>query len=145
MEINDIITKDKPKIVSGEMLISDAMSQLRSSPSSALIVRPKDTSDTFGIVTIRDIVFRCLANGDDPDKTEISKIMTKPPLILNNLNLDLRYAALAMANAEVDHVLVFDGEEMVGKLSLFDVLIAAWKENSRKHLDRMVSDVGGGC
>jgi signal-transduction protein with cAMP-binding, CBS, and nucleotidyltransferase domain len=145
MEIVDVITKDKPIIVSGELSISDAMSQLRSSPNNALIVRPTSKNDTYGIVTIRDIVFRCLAKGVDPGKTNISKIMTKPVLILNNLHLDLRYAAKAMANAEVDHVLVFDGEEMVGKLGLYDVLIAAWKESSRRHLDHMVSDVGGGC
>lgn len=145
MEINDIVTKDKPKIVSGDMLLVDAMSQFRTSPGSALIVEPKEKSDAYGIVTTRDIVFRGLAKGMDPESTPVSRVMTKPVLILNNLHLDLRYAALAMANAEVEHVLVFDGEHMVGELGLHDVLVASWKECSRKQLDHMVSDVGGGC
>ena len=145
MEINDIVTKDKPKIVRGDMMLVDAMSQLRSSPSAALIVEPEERSDAYGIVTTRDIVFRGLAQGVDPVTTPVSRVMTKPVLILNNLNLDLRYAALAMANAEVEHVLVFDGERMVGELGLHDVLLATWKECSRKQLDHMVSDVGGGC
>ena len=145
MEINDVITKDVPKIVEGKLTIMDAMAQLRSSPTSALIVKPEERSDTFGIVTMRDIVYRGLARGLDPDKTPVSKIMTKPVLILNNLHLDMRYAAMAMANAEVDHVLIFDGEHMVGELSLFDVLVASWKECTRQQLDTMVSDVGGGC
>jgi signal-transduction protein with cAMP-binding, CBS, and nucleotidyltransferase domain len=145
VEINDIVTQDKPKIVSGDMLIVDAMSQLRTSPSSALVVEPKEKSDAFGIVTTRDIVYRGLAKGLDPQRTPVSKIMTKPVLILNNLHLDLRYAALAMANAEVEHVLVFDGEHMVGELGLHDVLVASWRECSRRALDHMVSDVGGGC
>jgi signal-transduction protein with cAMP-binding, CBS, and nucleotidyltransferase domain len=132
-------------IVSGDMKIVDAMAQLRSSPSSALIVKPEEKSDTFGIVTTRDIVYRGLAKGMDVDTTPISQIMTKPVLILNNLHLDMRYAAMAMANAEVDHVLIFDGEEMVGKLSLFDVLVASWSECSRRQLDNIVADVGGGC
>jgi len=145
MEINEVVTKDKPKIVSEHMTLVDAMSQLRSSPSSALIVEPETKSDAYGIVTTRDIVFRGLAKGLDPDSTPISRIMTKPVLILNNLQLDLRYAAMAMANAEVEHVLVFNGENMVGALSLTDVLVATWKECSRRQLDKMVSDVGGGC
>ena len=145
MEINDVITKDKPKIVSGDMKIVEAMEQLRSSPSTALIVKPEEKSDTYGIVTIRDIVYRGLAQGIDVDETPVSRIMTKPVLILNNLHLDLKYAAMAMANAEVDHVLIFDGEEMVGKLSLFDVLVASWSECSRRQLDNIVADVGGGC
>ena len=145
MEINDIVTKDKPKIVRGDIPLVDAMSQLRSSPSAALIVEPEERSDAYGIVTTRDIVFRGLAQGVDPMTTPVSRVMTKPVLILNNLNLDLRYAALAMANAEVEHVLVFDGERMVGELGLHDVLLATWKECSRRQLDHMVSDVGGGC
>ena len=145
MEINDIVTKDKPKIVRENMTLVDAMTQLRSSPGAALIVEPEERSDAYGIVTTRDIVFRGLAKGVDPETTPVSRVMTKPVLILNNLQLDLRYAALAMANAEVEHVLVFDGEHMVGELGLHDVLVATWKECSRKQLDHMVSDVGGGC
>ena len=145
MEINDIVTKDKPIIVKDDMPMVDAMAHLRTSPSSALIVEPREKSDAFGIVTTRDIVFRGLAKGLDPESTPVSKVMTKPVLILNNLHLDLRYAALAMANAEVEHVLVFDGELMVGELGLHDVLVATWKECSRRQLDYMVSDVGGGC
>jgi signal-transduction protein with cAMP-binding, CBS, and nucleotidyltransferase domain len=145
VEINDVITKDKPMIVDGDMKIVEAMAQLRSSPSSALIVKPEERNDTYGIVTTRDIVYRGLARGMDVDKTPVSQIMTKPVLILNNLHLDLRYAAMAMANAEVEHVLIFDGEDMVGKLSLFDVLVASWSECSRRQLDNIVADVGGGC
>jgi signal-transduction protein with cAMP-binding, CBS, and nucleotidyltransferase domain len=145
MEINDVVTKDKPMIVDRNTTIVDAMAHLRSSPASALIIRPESKNDAFGIVTTRDVVFRGLAKGLDPETTPVSKVMTKPVLILNNLHLDLRYAALAMANAEVEHVLIFDGEEMVGELSLHDVLVACWKESSRKTLDGIVSDVGGGC
>ena len=145
MEINDVVTKDKPIIVKGDMKLIDAMSHLRSSPSSALIVEPEEKSDAYGIVTTRDIVFHGLAKGMNPESTPVSKVMTKPVLVLNNLHLDLRYAALAMANAEVEHVLVFDGEHMIGELGLHDVLVATWRECSRKQLDHMVSDVGGGC
>jgi signal-transduction protein with cAMP-binding, CBS, and nucleotidyltransferase domain len=145
MEINDVITKDKPVIVDGDMTIINAMTRLRTSPSTALIVKPEAKNDAFGIVTIRDIVFRGLAKGLDPSTTPISKIMTKPVLVLNNLHLDLRYAALAMANADVEHVLIFEGKDMVGELSLYDVLIAKLQECSRQTLDNIVSDVGGGC
>jgi signal-transduction protein with cAMP-binding, CBS, and nucleotidyltransferase domain len=145
LEINDIITKDKPRVVKGTMKMVDAMAELRSSPGSVLIVRPESKSDTYGIVSTREIVFKGLAKGLDPHKTQVSQVMTKPVLILNNLHLDLRYVAMAMANAEVDHVLIFDGGEMVGGLSLNDVLIGAWRECSRKYLDALVSDVGGGC
>jgi signal-transduction protein with cAMP-binding, CBS, and nucleotidyltransferase domain len=108
-------------------------------------VEPEEKSDAYGIVTTRDIVFRGLAKGADPLTTPVSTVMTKPVLILNNLHLDLRYAALAMANAEVEHVLVFDGEQMVGELGLHDVLVAIWNDCSRRQLDHNVSDVGGGC
>jgi signal-transduction protein with cAMP-binding, CBS, and nucleotidyltransferase domain len=145
MEINDIVTQDEPKIIDGDMMLFDAMEKLRSSPGSALLIKPVEKSDTFGIVTTRDIVFRGLAKGMDPGTTPVSRIMTKPVLILNNLHLDVRYAAMAMANAEVDHILIFDGDRMVGELSLHDVLMATWKECSRKTLNSMVTDVGGGC
>lgn len=145
MEINDVLRKDKLKIVKASMTMVEAMAQLRSSPGSALVVGPDTPSDAYGIVTIRDVVYRGLAKGHDPKVTPISKVMTKPVLILNNLHLDLRYVAMAMANAEVDHVLIFDREHMVGSLSLYDVLVSTWKECSRERLNDMVADVGGGC
>lgn len=145
MEINDVMTKDKPAIVSETMKIVEAMAKLRSSPASALVVEPNHKGDAYGIVTVRDIIYKGLAKGLDPNETPISKIMTKPVLVLNNLDLDIRYAAMAMANAEVEHVLIFDKEHMVGELSLFDVLVASWRESSRQRLDTIVNDMGGGC
>ena len=145
MEINDVIMKEKPRIVEPSMTLTEAMSILQSSPGSSLVVAPKDKSDTYGMVTIRDLVFKGIAKGLDPESTEISKVMTKPVLILNNIHLDIKYAAMAMANAGVDNVLIFDGEEMVGKLSTLDILVASWHECRVKGLNELVSDVGGGC
>jgi len=145
MEICDVLMKDAPRIVDPDTPIVTAMAMLQTSPASCLIVPPVDRSDTYGLITIRDIVFKGIAKGLNPKDTPVSHVMVKPVLILNNIHLDLRYAAKAMANASVDNILIFDGEELVGKLSIFDIMLACWKESMRKGLDSSIEDISGGC
>jgi CBS domain-containing protein len=145
MEICDILMKDASRVIDPQTPIMNAMSMLQTSSVSCLIVPPVDRSDTYGLITIRDIVFKGIARGLNPTDTPVSHVMVKPVLILNNLHLEVKYAAKAMANADVDKVLNFDGEVLVGKLSIYDVMLACWKEGMRKDMDDKLGDLSGGC
>lgn len=75
-----------------------------------------------GLLTDRDIVIRCVAEGDDPETTSVGAIMTQPLETVSE-NTPIEMALKEMANAEVRRIVVTDDADgLVGILSLDDVL-----------------------
>ena len=65
-----------------------------------------------GMVTDRDIVVRCVAAGDDPERTRVAEIMTRRVL-----------AAKLMAREQVRRLPVQERGRLVGMVSLGDVAV----------------------
>jgi CBS domain-containing protein len=74
-----------------------------------------------GIVTERDIV-AALAEGADPSTTMVAEYMTDRPVTVAPDD-DLAVAAQRMAELGVRHLPVVDGHQLVGVLSIRDLLV----------------------
>ena len=125
--------------------VTDAIQRMVNRNVGSLIVRRADPSEPYGIVTRQDILFKVIATGLDPDQTLVKDIMTSPVVILNNINLDVRYAARAMANAGVTNIVVFDAGDVYGFLSSTDIINAMASDLVRRSLNTQSDDVSGGC
>ena len=125
--------------------VTDAIQRMVNRNVGSLIVRRTDPSEPYGIVTRQDVLFKVIAAGLEPDQTMVKDIMTSPVVILNNINLDVRYAARAMANAGVTNIVVFDAGDVYGFLSSTDIINAMAKELVRRSLNTQSDDVSGGC
>jgi len=93
-----------------------------------------------GIVTDRDIVVRCLAEGLPPEDTKVSEVMTRGPVTVWE-DTDVEAALETMADQEVRRLVVLnDSERVVGIVSLDDFLegIMAQSENVGRLLRRQV-------
>jgi CBS domain-containing protein len=93
-----------------------------------------------GIVTDRDIVVRCLAEGLPPEDTKVSEVMTPGPVTVWE-DTELEAALETMADQEVRRLVVLnDSERVVGIVSLDDFLegIMAQSENVGRLLRRQV-------
>ena len=93
-----------------------------------------------GIVTDRDIVVRCLAEGLPPEDTKISEVMTRGPVTVWE-DTDVEAALETMADQEVRRLVVLnDAERVVGIVSLDDFLegIMAQSEDVGRLLRRQV-------
>lgn len=88
-----------------------------------LVVRDGDgTNAPTGIVTDRDIAVRCVGGGYNPDKTPVAKIMTVPVRVIDE-SVPIEDAMERMAETGARRLVVTgEGKQLVGILSLDDVL-----------------------
>ena len=75
-----------------------------------------------GILTDRDITLRCVAEGRDPDATEVAAVMTTPITCVHE-STPIESALARMAGVHARRLAVVNDEErLVGILALDDVL-----------------------
>jgi CBS domain-containing protein len=75
-----------------------------------------------GILTDRDVVLRCVAEGRDPDFTPVGAVVTAPPACVHE-STPIEQALARMAGTHVRRVVVVDEPgHLVGILALDDVL-----------------------
>lgn len=73
-----------------------------------------------GIVTDRDIVLRCVAAENDPERTPVREVMSRVPISANPED-DVRLAAEIMAAHQIRRLPVTNDGKLVGMLSLGDI------------------------
>ena len=73
-----------------------------------------------GMVTDRDLVLRCLAPGENPERLPVGDIMTRSCAWVSP-NADVREAASVMAAAQVRRLPVVEDRRVVGMVSLGDL------------------------
>lgn len=81
-----------------------------------------DAKQPVGIVIDRDVALRCVAEGRDPDSTEVGSMMTAPAACIHE-STPIEDALTRMADARIRRLAVVDEKEhLVGILALDDVL-----------------------
>ena len=73
-----------------------------------------------GVITERDIL-RSIAAGQDPDRERVAAHLTSD-LVLASPYWSLERAAAAMVRGNFRHLVVVDGAELVGMLSMRDIV-----------------------
>lgn len=104
-----------------DMSVSEAVSHMRFEGVRSLLVEPRTPSDPYGIITYSDIVYKVLAEGYDPEKIEVSRIMTKP-LITLSPELTAEYIARLFKQSNIGHAPVIEDEKVIGIVSMTDLV-----------------------
>jgi CBS domain-containing protein len=138
MNVGSICTR-LPETTTGHTSVATAAQQMASQDVGTLVVT--DTGGRpAGIVTDRDIVIRCVADGLPPENTKVEEIMTRDPISVWETT-DVDAALETMADQEVRRLVVMDdSERVVGVVSLDDFLerIMAASEDVGRLLRRQV-------
>ena len=114
-------------------MASDALVSMIENKTDYLLVDRSGPHDAYGIVTRWDIVVEGIAKGRDLTKTNVLDIARKPLVVMNNLDLDIRWVARKMANEGVSKIAVFDKEDFLGFISDVDIMRAvASKKEAKK-------------
>ena len=145
MEIGGIIRRKDIEMVEHECTVADAVKRMVRRNVGSLIVKRREQSEAYGIITRQDVLFKVLAEGLDLHEVKVSEVMSTPVVILNNIHLDIRHAAKAMANAGVSNIVVFDAGDLYGFLSSTDIIEALANDIVRTSLNSQSNDVSGGC
>ena len=102
--------------------IRQVAQQMHKRRVGAAVVLDPD-GDGPGILTERDVL-QCVAAGQDPD-TEVAADHLTPEAVVGTPGWDLDEAAAAMVAGSFRHLVICDGDEVVGVLSVRDI-VKAW-------------------
>jgi CBS domain-containing protein len=103
-----------------------------------------DDDELMGIVTDRDIVVRCIAEGKDPVETEAEELISEE-LITIKPDADAKEAARLMGEKQIRRLAVVEGGRLVGMLALGDVAVKGGdEETSGETLEEVSQGVKGG-
>jgi len=122
MKVEDVMNK-RVEFVDANATVLDVIERLVNKRIRSVVVRPKDERDTYGVVTVRDVVYKCLAKSLDPQKLKAHEIASKP-LITVEKDLDLEYVLKLMEKFNIARVFVKEKNEIIGVISLMDIMSA---------------------
>ena len=88
-----------------------------------------DAEELAGILTERDVL-KVVAQGTDPEATKVAERMTRDVVTVGP-DWDLVEAADEMAKRRIRHLVVFEGGQLLGVLSVRDVLPHLLPERQR--------------
>ncbi len=101
--------------------VAHAIKLMRDHSLSCLIVERWDESDSYGIVSQTDIIYKVAAKGLDPEQVRVGEIMTKPCIVVNP-ELNIQSVAQLFANTGIRHAPIIR-EQLLGMISITDLLL----------------------
>ena len=126
MKVRDAMTGNVLTITPGRSLREAARFMAEHNVGAVVIHDPEQPGP--GIFTERDVV-RSLGNGEDPDVEHVSEHLTTRA-VFADIEWDLEKAADTMARGGFRHLVVVDGGELRGIISMRDIM-RVWRPSAR--------------
>ena len=112
------------EFVPAETSVNEVMKLMTRKSIRSVLVKPKDVTDSFGIVAVRDIFNKVLAKNMDPLNMSVADIATKP-VICVKMDMDAAQLMSMMQSYNIARVFVTDGTALVGVVAMMDFMRAA--------------------
>ena len=125
LKVRDVMTSEVHGI-SEESSLATAIRAMAAKGINSLIVWPVEQEEPYGILTSSDLV-DAIASGRDLEDTKVTGFRTTP-IVLVTPGVRARDAAQMMTRMNLRHLAVFNGKEIVGIVSNFDLVRAAAKD-----------------
>lgn len=122
MLVKDIM-KSNVITISAFATVREAMHLMRQHSIKSLVVEKGNEHDAYGLVTYNDILKTIVAEEGDIDLINVYDICTKPALIVSR-ELDVKYVARLMVNMSIQRILVTSANELVGIITMNDIVSA---------------------
>jgi len=113
--------------IDGVTKVSEALEMMKAEKINAILIEPRSESDVFGIMTLKDIARKVIAERRKLHETHVYEIMTKPVLSIAS-NMPIPYAARLMTNFNVSYGMVIDSNQVVGMVSL-NGIVSSWQKD----------------
>ena len=125
MQVREIMTED-PAVCTPNTNLQEAARLMKECDCGAIpVVEGQDSGRAIGIVTDRDIVMRCLANGKNPLECKVGDAMSTQ-VITVYADDRLEDAIRLMEDNEIRRIVVVDeNDQCIGMLSQADIALNA--------------------
>jgi CBS domain-containing protein len=117
----DIMTPD-PQCVKEDQTLVDAARLMRDLDVGALPICGNDKR-LKGMLTDRDIVVKCIADGGDPSTVTAGSLGQGKPVTIG-ADVDIREALEVMQEHQIRRLPVIDGHDLVGIISQADIALS---------------------
>ncbi len=122
MLVKDVMTtKEKLIILPPIASIRDILTLMKKSNVKSIIIDKTRDSDAYGILTYKDILRSIVAEDGDIDMLNAYDICSKPAIQISH-NLDVKCAAKLMLQSDINRLLVVDNNEILGILTMTDII-----------------------
>jgi len=118
--VKDIMVREVVT-VSPFATIREAMKVMKQHGVKSLVVTKRHEHDAFGIITYTNILKTIVAEEGDIDLINVYDICAKPALTIP-VELSVRHAARMMVNMRLRRLLVLDGNELAGIVTMNDIV-----------------------
>ena len=105
------------KKIDGVTRVSEALKMMKEENLNAMLIEPRDESDVFGIMTLKDIARKVISQRRKLHETHVYEIMSKPVLSVP-ASMPVSYAARLLTNFNVSYAMVIESNQVVGLISL---------------------------
>lgn len=119
LTVKDIMTRPVV-VIRHSATVQNAILLMRAKRVRSLIVE-KTASSPYGIVTEKDIVFKVIAPGENPDFVRVCDVM-RQPCIQVSLHATVQEVAQTLADAGIHRAPVIEQDELLGIVSVTDIL-----------------------
>ena len=119
MKISEIMTKDVISL-SVDDTVEHAAKLMKQHNIGSIPVNTKEK--IVGIVTDRDIILRCVAEGKDLKTQVVREIMTSNPVV-GDENINVDDAARIMSERQIRRLPIVENNALVGMVSLGDLAV----------------------
>jgi CBS domain-containing protein len=133
MKVHEFMTK-KIEFIDSNKSVYDAVEQMVDRRIRSVVVRFAGKETDYGVLTSRDIVFKVLAKGVNPKKIKVAEIASKPITCIDK-DMDFEDAATTMERSNIARLFVCDEGNIVGLISLLDVMAAELVMRARGNHD----------
>lgn len=125
MKVRDVMTSDVVT-ASPDTTLEEVATMMKEEDTGVIPVLDDD-DQLVGVVTDRDIVVRCVAQGSNPSETTVEEAITED-LQTVEPDTDVREAARLMGEKQIRRLPVVENGEFVGMLSLGDIAVKSEDE-----------------
>jgi CBS domain-containing protein len=129
MKLKEFMTT-KIKFIESDRSVYDAIERMVDKRIRSLVVPFSSKETGYGVITARDIVFRVLAKGLDPQKIKVAEIASTP-IVCADQNMEVLNASALMQSSNVARLFVCDADKLIGVVSLVDIMDAVLIKRAR--------------
>jgi len=123
MKVREFMTT-RIESVDADGTVYDAVEKMVDKRIRALLVTFSGDDQTHGVITARDVVYKVLAKGLNPNEVKVSQIASQPVYCIEH-TATIDEAAFILEKNRVGRIFVCEDRKIVGVVALLDVMAAA--------------------